>query len=164
MWACPNISILDVTKLGRVVNSQVVDEVIGHWHGTWMVRRWSDIYIGDMEEGGVRGNGWWSPYITPPFKGTVSQHMRISRRSLGLLWWRELCKGTSVRFLTSPILLYPPLLSPCSYVLPSHLCTISRNHTQRPMTFALTVCKGNPNSLREQLSLKINQGESKVNI
>jgi hypothetical protein len=25
-------------------------------------------------------------------------------------------------------------------------------------------CKGNPNSLREQLSLKTNQGESKVNI
>jgi hypothetical protein len=25
-------------------------------------------------------------------------------------------------------------------------------------------CKGNPNSMREQLSLNINQGESKVNI
>jgi type 1 fimbria pilin len=25
-------------------------------------------------------------------------------------------------------------------------------------------CKGNPNSMREQLSLKTNQGESKVNI
>jgi hypothetical protein len=50
-----------------------------------------------------------------------------------------LCKGTSIHFLTSPTLPDPPLLPPCLYVLPPHLCTISKDHTQRPTTFALIV-------------------------
>jgi hypothetical protein len=37
-----------------------------------------------------------------------------------------------------PYFPYPPLLSPCPYVLPPYLFTISRDHTQRPTTFALT--------------------------
>jgi hypothetical protein len=40
------------------------------------------------------------------------------------------CKGTSIHSL--PHLFFPtlPLNSPCSYVYPPHLCTISRDHTQ----------------------------------
>jgi hypothetical protein len=48
MWACPNASIGDVTKLGGVINivshqhsePSTIDEVINHQHGGWS--EWSE--------------------------------------------------------------------------------------------------------------------------
>jgi hypothetical protein len=47
----------------------------------------------------------------------------------------------------------PPLSSP-----------VHQPNYNKDSGYGLGTCKGNPNSLREQFSLKTNQGESKVNI
>jgi hypothetical protein len=61
--------------------SLAINIVVG-WNGWKLV---GYIY---RECGRRRSNGKWMvvPYITPLFKGVASQQVRISRRSLGLLW------------------------------------------------------------------------------
>jgi hypothetical protein len=49
------------------------------------------------------------------------------------------------------------------YPVSLHLQYCFNTNNKQYYPFELT-CKGNPNNLREQLSLKSNQGESKVNI
>jgi hypothetical protein len=82
------------------------------------------------------GNYYCMFYTVTSFS-LMRNHISEAEQTESLLGDYNLLYGIAVR--GHPSVPSPPLLSPCSYVLPPHLCTISRDHTQRLTTFIFKV-------------------------
>jgi hypothetical protein len=77
-----------------------------------------------------------SPYLQQTNPQSVRGHPSIPLLPLSLTMSIGICKGTSVHFLTSPLVSHFPL----SICIPHpHLCTISKDHTYSRRLSGLTV-------------------------